>query len=316
MAREFWEVARALVRLAPESPEAFKFTGGVILRDLTDDECRDGHIEAMLFVRHNERPPLHVRLRANEYSRRLHAGTLEIRSPEEGGRKRSERHDLSRPDLVALSDDEVRKALTERRRLRAAGQPVPADVARVARECELRWERGAISLLPAEERALRARRGLRAARTARAEVLPPPPERQARRFALGLSVSEVAARIGVSEGSVRDWEQGRYVPRSPAALGAYVQLLQSACLTDSDLTGYQATHAERREVWTPDRIRALRCELRLTQRELAALLGIAGGTVSNWESGRQVPTARWTTRMASLATSHEAPVLRQGECYE
>src|SRR5258708_24187916 len=33
MAREFWDLAQALVRLAPESPEAIKLTGGVILRD-------------------------------------------------------------------------------------------------------------------------------------------------------------------------------------------------------------------------------------------------------------------------------------------
>ena len=124
MAREFWEVAQALVRLAPESAEALKLTGDVILRDLTDDECRDGHVEALLASRRGERAPLHVRLRANEYSRRIYAGTLEKLPREEQGARRRERHDRMRPDVVVLSGDErSRSAVVVLARLSRAAAP-------------------------------------------------------------------------------------------------------------------------------------------------------------------------------------------------
>jgi DNA-binding transcriptional regulator YiaG len=66
MAREFWEVAQALVRLAPESPEALALTGGVVLRDLSDEECRRA-FEALRWPDSNAGPPtIQTRLKSRE----------------------------------------------------------------------------------------------------------------------------------------------------------------------------------------------------------------------------------------------------------
>ena len=84
MAREFWEVAQALVRLAPESAEALKLTGGVILKDLTDEECREAHATYRRF-RYNGADtnglPLEVALRRREYDRRQESGILSQAPP-------------------------------------------------------------------------------------------------------------------------------------------------------------------------------------------------------------------------------------------
>jgi hypothetical protein len=80
MAQEFWNVAQALVRLAPDSREALLLTGGVILKDLTDDECRAGYAAYSLEYTRSGKGrsdlPVHVRLRCLEYDRRRDAGTL------------------------------------------------------------------------------------------------------------------------------------------------------------------------------------------------------------------------------------------------
>jgi len=78
MAREFWTVAQALIRLAPDSPEALKLTGGVIMAELADDECRTAHLDYQRAIRQNaiEELPIDTRIRYTEYNRRVRAGTL------------------------------------------------------------------------------------------------------------------------------------------------------------------------------------------------------------------------------------------------
>jgi hypothetical protein len=85
MGREFWEAARALVRLAPESPEALKLTGDVILKDLTDDECREADRLRALHRRRGEPVPLRLRLIYGEHKRREHAGAVRPLTPSERG---------------------------------------------------------------------------------------------------------------------------------------------------------------------------------------------------------------------------------------
>jgi hypothetical protein len=78
MAAEFWEVAQELVRLAPDSLLALKLTGGVILSELTDEECRQAATDRR-FLQQQQLPiPLPVRLGANEYHRRCKHGQLDL----------------------------------------------------------------------------------------------------------------------------------------------------------------------------------------------------------------------------------------------
>lgn len=77
MAQEFWEVAQELVRLAPDSLIALKLTGGVILRDLTDDQCRRAATDYARYFNRKLPVPVDVRLRAYEYKRRSGDGELE-----------------------------------------------------------------------------------------------------------------------------------------------------------------------------------------------------------------------------------------------
>jgi hypothetical protein len=79
MAQEFWALTKVVIRLAPESPEALALTGGVILSELTDEECRAAR---MAYDRYQKAGRLDeltadARLGYNEYRRRLQAGLLE-----------------------------------------------------------------------------------------------------------------------------------------------------------------------------------------------------------------------------------------------
>lgn len=76
MAREFDWAARALMKLAPDSNEALKLTGGIILRDLTDEECRAASAEHRVRSVNGEEIPGRIRIIVNEYQRRLRAGTI------------------------------------------------------------------------------------------------------------------------------------------------------------------------------------------------------------------------------------------------
>ena len=78
MAGEYWNLAKAVVRLAPDSPEALALTGGRLLNDLTDGECR---VAAATYRQHQRRGDLgslspQVRLWFNEFQRRCQAGTI------------------------------------------------------------------------------------------------------------------------------------------------------------------------------------------------------------------------------------------------
>jgi DNA-binding XRE family transcriptional regulator len=93
---------------------------------------------------------------------------------------------------------------------------------------------------------------------------------------LGITQKEAARRIGADPWTIINWEKGRteptvrFVPRIIRFLGQ-----------DPFLPG---------ETF-PDRIRAARRRLGLTQSELGDLVGLSKGTVYDLERGRQKPAS-------------------------
>ena len=68
-------------------------------------------------------------------------------------------------------------------------------------------------------------------------TLDTPAELAATRHLIGLSISELAAQLGVSTQIVRDWERGRYTPRE-GVLHDIAMLRARHDETLSDLSGY------------------------------------------------------------------------------
>lgn len=78
MAREFWEVTQALIRLAPDSSEATRLAGGFVLRDLTDEQVRRANSTVNTKRRRGEPITVVEQLWAREYTRRSQNRTLAL----------------------------------------------------------------------------------------------------------------------------------------------------------------------------------------------------------------------------------------------
>jgi DNA-binding transcriptional regulator YiaG len=238
MAGEFWKVVKTLVRLAPESLEALKLTGGVILTDLTADQCRDACAEVDRFRRRGEKVPLQVRLRYNEYMRRMAAGTMPIRTKEEIQARYRARHpgkperivQPRRRDTADLAARAERQAalppLAERRSRRIAlglthhelGAKIGANGASI-----LRWETGrtvphSLDALNAYVQLLasadleKVDSSVRSVKDAARHRAWPPAKVRTVRTDLGLSQVQFAKRLGVNPATARRWEIGQTIP--------------------------------------------------------------------------------------------------------
>ena len=132
MAREFRKAVNALTQAAPRSPEALRLTGGVILADLTDEECRAGaaayqrarRAEAgAMNGRTMERLTVGDYLRYMEYWRRTHRGDLSP-APERAAPAPRERcRTCGGPwdgEHTYVHTDGIRRCLTCKRRTDAA----------------------------------------------------------------------------------------------------------------------------------------------------------------------------------------------------
>jgi transcriptional regulator with XRE-family HTH domain len=123
----------------------------------------------------------------------------------------------------------------------------------------------------------------------------------------GVSIHQAAARSGLSQSSLSEWESGRHVPRP--------ELL--AFLLD----GLRATPEERRRLYellgqagawealglppearvgsfNADALLGLRLRARLTQQGLAGALGISQAAISRWERGDTEPRPEQLGRLA------------------
>ena len=99
-----------------------------------------------------------------------------------------------------------------------------------------------------------------------------------RRLELRLLQREVGERIGVSPFTVAHWEKGSTEP----TIRDWPQVIT--------FLGYDPVPNENT---IADRLLAIRRRRGLSQRELAAELGVDPGTLSGWELGIRVPRGRF-----------------------
>jgi transcriptional regulator with XRE-family HTH domain len=118
---------------------------------------------------------------------------------------------------------------------------------------------------------------------------------EALRRRAGLHRSHLAARLGVSEETIRLWEKGSVQPSAD-------RLARLIALMSLEAEGWSALTAETAAPELPPLARRLRYERDLrgmTQAEAVRLLGVPQATYAGWETGRTTPAAG---AMAPLAT--------------
>lgn len=93
---------------------------------------------------------------------------------------------------------------------------------------------------------------------------------------LDLSQSELAEELGVSAGTVSNWERGESSPGSDNQ----EQIEDLAEQADADGDGDEDV------TFSAEDLKELREEKDLSQSELADELGVSAGTISNWERGK------------------------------
>ncbi len=105
---------------------------------------------------------------------------------------------------------------------------------------------------------------------------------------LGLFQREVAARLGVSPDTVKNWEAGRTEPT--------LRYVSPILYFLGDLTLPDADSADN----FPARLTLARRRMGFTQRELAAKLNLDERTVRGWERGEHRPSRRHREQIEAL----------------
>lgn len=101
----------------------------------------------------------------------------------------------------------------------------------------------------------------------------------------GLTQKQAGQKLRANHRTVANWEKGRTAPAArhlPA------------------LRRFLGREPEPEPVTFPERLQAVRSRLGLTQRALAAALGIDRSTVQDWEVGRSQPMRRLAMRLEAF----------------
>lgn len=122
----------------------------------------------------------------------------------------------------------------------------------------------------------------------------------------GLTRGQLAERVGVTEESVRRWEQGWTAPSAERLARLLVVLAIDAAAfapptPQAERRGAAATSPG--ETPIPELARRLREERRargISQAAAARTLGVAQATYAGWETGRARPDRRWARRLAAF----------------
>ncbi|SAI47303.1 transcriptional regulator [Bordetella ansorpii] len=130
---------------------------------------------------------------------------------------------------------------------------------------------------------------------------------QQRRTELGLTVRQLSERLGISDTAIRKIEKGngtRYGAELAQALGVSATWLTTGDPNQAPMPvppcGADADVIERREMG--QRAQRRRKELKLTQRDLAARLGVSNPTIVKIEQGGR------TRHLVELAKALEVPL--------
>jgi len=97
------------------------------------------------------------------------------------------------------------------------------------------------------------------------------------RLALGMTLEEVANKVGVTRQTMSRYETGVIKSYSPETILKIAEVLQT---TGSFLLGYEAEN-----IGLGERLKNLRIKRGLTLDEVARKIGVSNATVSRWETG-------------------------------
>lgn len=124
---------------------------------------------------------------------------------------------------------------------------------------------------------------------------------EAARKRAGMNRAQLAARLAVTEESIRRWERGGARP-SPESL---IRLLALLAIDGAEFTtlegadrGPRAAADDRPAI--ARRLRDERAARGLSQAEAGRLLGVAQATYAGWEIGRAVPDSRFVRAIAGF----------------
>jgi transcriptional regulator with XRE-family HTH domain len=113
-----------------------------------------------------------------------------------------------------------------------------------------------------------------------------------RRLDLKLFQAQVAARIGVDEATITNWEGNRTAP-AVRHIPAIFEFLGYDPIPDPPSF--------------PERLATYRRRLGLSQRRLAEKLGVDPTTVRDWEAGRHRPTEKSSDVIAKVLRIRQRP---------
>jgi DNA-binding transcriptional regulator YiaG len=105
----------------------------------------------------------------------------------------------------------------------------------------------------------------------------------------GFSQSELADKLGVSAGTVSNWERGESSPGPDT-----IERIQNIEASE-----------EERETLSGQEMKDLRGELDMSQSDLADRLDVSPGTVSNWETGKSQPDPDTVEKIKALGEQEE-----------
>jgi len=123
---------------------------------------------------------------------------------------------------------------------------------------------------------------------------------------LGLTQGALAKLLGVSSAAVVAWEGGKTVPREGnrrslvEMMGMGVEELGGRLGRKKGEAGEKGGKEEKGKALTPEQVRDIRGRLGLSQKELAAKLGVSANSVSNWETGSTTPRGKSIEKLLAM----------------